>query len=114
MRLVAALGGALAQRAGARRRALQRCAQRALFGIVQGGMFEALRDESLAGLEDIGFDGYAIGGLSVGEPKEDMQRILAHTAPRLPAGKPRYLMGVGTPEDLVDGGAGTASTCSTA
>jgi queuine tRNA-ribosyltransferase len=75
----------------------------ALFGIVQGGMFESLRDESLAGLEAVGFDGYAIGGLSVGEPKEDMQRILAHTAPRLPAGKPRYLMGVGTPEDLIDG-----------
>jgi queuine tRNA-ribosyltransferase len=75
----------------------------ALFGIVQGGMFEALRDESLAGLVDIGFDGYAIGGLSVGEPKEDMMRLLAHTAPRLPAGAPRYLMGVGTPEDLVQG-----------
>jgi queuine tRNA-ribosyltransferase len=75
----------------------------ALFGIVQGGMFEALRDESLAGLVDIGFEGYAIGGLSVGEPKEDMLRILAHTAPRLPAGRPRYLMGVGTPEDLLDG-----------
>jgi len=75
----------------------------ALFGIVQGGMFEDLRNESLAGLEAIGFDGYAIGGLSVGEPKEDMQRILEHTAPRLPAGKPRYLMGVGTPEDLVFG-----------
>ena len=75
----------------------------ALFGIVQGGMFEALRDESLAGLEAIGFDGYAIGGLSVGEPKADMQRILAHTAPRLPAAKPRYLMGVGTPEDLIRG-----------
>ncbi len=73
----------------------------ALFGIVQGGMFESLRDESLAGLSMIGFDGYAIGGLSVGEPKEDMQRILAHTAPRLPADKPRYLMGVGTPEDLI-------------
>ncbi len=73
----------------------------ALFGIVQGGMHEDLRDESLAGLADIGFDGYAIGGLSVGEPKEDMARILAHTAPRLPAGAPRYLMGVGTPEDLV-------------
>ena len=73
----------------------------ALFGIVQGGMYEDLRDESLAGLEAIGFDGYAIGGLSVGEPKEDMQRILAHTAPRLPAAKPRYLMGVGTPEDLI-------------
>ncbi|MFO1299207.1 MAG: tRNA guanosine(34) transglycosylase Tgt [Burkholderiaceae bacterium] len=75
----------------------------ALFGIVQGGMYEALRDESLAGLADIGFDGYAIGGLSVGEPKEDMMRVLGHTAPRLPASKPRYLMGVGTPEDLVSG-----------
>jgi queuine tRNA-ribosyltransferase len=73
----------------------------ALFGIVQGGMYEDLRDESLAGLDDIGFDGMAIGGLSVGEPKEDMARILAHTAPRLPAHTPRYLMGVGTPEDLV-------------
>ena len=75
----------------------------ALFGIMQGGMFEALRDESLAGLEALGFDGYAIGGLSVGEPKADMQRLLAHTAPRLPAAKPRYLMGVGTPEDLIHG-----------
>ncbi len=75
----------------------------ALFGIVQGGMFEDLRDESLAGLNELGFQGMAIGGLSVGEPKEDMQRILAHTAPRLPAEKPHYLMGVGTPEDLVDG-----------
>ena len=73
----------------------------ALFGIVQGGMYEDLRDESLAGLDQIGFDGMAIGGLSVGEPKEDMARILAHTAPRLPTHKPRYLMGVGTPEDLV-------------
>lgn len=73
----------------------------ALFGIVQGGMHESLRDESLAGLADIGFDGYAIGGLSVGEPKEDFARILAHTAPRLPAQRPRYLMGVGTPEDIV-------------
>jgi queuine tRNA-ribosyltransferase len=74
----------------------------ALFGIVQGGMHEELRDESLAGLAEIGFHGYAIGGLSVGEPKEDMRRILAHTAPRLPADKPRYLMGVGTPEDIVE------------
>ncbi len=74
----------------------------ALFGIVQGGMHEALRDESLAGLKDIDFNGFAIGGLSVGEPKEDMMRILAHTAPQLPADKPRYLMGVGTPEDLMD------------
>jgi queuine tRNA-ribosyltransferase len=75
----------------------------ALFGIVQGGMFETLRDESLDGLQDIGFHGYAIGGLSVGEPKEDMLRILAHVAPRLPLNAPRYLMGVGTPEDLVQG-----------
>ncbi len=75
----------------------------ALFGIVQGGMYEDLRDESLAGLDAIGFDGMAIGGLSVGEPKEEMARILAHTAPRLPTHKPRYLMGVGTPEDLVHG-----------
>ncbi|MGH8618217.1 MAG: tRNA guanosine(34) transglycosylase Tgt [Burkholderiales bacterium] len=74
----------------------------ALFGIVQGGMHERLRDVSLAGLEKIGFDGYAIGGLSVGEPKADMLRILRHTAPQLPADRPRYLMGVGTPEDLVD------------
>jgi queuine tRNA-ribosyltransferase len=73
----------------------------ALFGIIQGGMYEDLRDESLAGLNDIGFDGMAIGGLSVGEPKEDMVRVLAHVAPRLPTHKPRYLMGVGTPEDLV-------------
>ncbi len=75
----------------------------ALFGIVQGGMYEDLRDESLAGLSQLGFDGLAIGGLSVGEPKEDMQRILAHVGPRLPADKPHYLMGVGTPEDLVEG-----------
>jgi queuine tRNA-ribosyltransferase len=75
----------------------------ALFGIVQGGMFEDLRDESLAGLLDVGFHGYAIGGLSVGEPKEDMMRVLDHLAPRLPAQAPRYLMGVGTPEDLVAG-----------
>jgi queuine tRNA-ribosyltransferase len=74
----------------------------ALFGIVQGGMHEHLRDDSLAELQRIGFDGYAIGGLSVGEPKEEMQRILAHTAPQLPADQPRYLMGVGTPEDLVE------------
>lgn len=75
----------------------------ALFGIVQGGMFTGLRDESLASLTDIGFEGYAIGGLSVGEPKEEMLRILDHVAPRLPQNKPRYLMGVGTPEDLVEG-----------
>ncbi|HLR13108.1 MAG TPA: tRNA guanosine(34) transglycosylase Tgt [Burkholderiaceae bacterium] len=75
----------------------------AQFGIVQGGMFESLRDESVAGLIDTGFEGYAIGGLSVGEPKEDMMRILTHTTPRLPREAPRYLMGVGTPEDLVAG-----------
>jgi queuine tRNA-ribosyltransferase len=75
----------------------------ALFGIVQGGMMEDLRDVSREGLVEIGFDGYAIGGLSVGEPKEDMLRILAHTAPKLPQDQPRYLMGVGTPEDLVEG-----------
>lgn len=75
----------------------------ALFGIVQGGMYENLRDKSLAGLEEIGFDGYAIGGLSVGEPKEDMVRILDHLADNMPAHKPRYLMGVGKPADLVEG-----------
>jgi queuine tRNA-ribosyltransferase len=75
----------------------------ALFGIVQGGMYERLRDESLAGLEDIDFPGLAIGGLSVGEPKEDMMRVLQHVGPRLPENKPHYLMGVGTPEDLVEG-----------
>ncbi len=74
----------------------------ALFGIVQGGMHEHLRDVSLRGLTGIGFDGYAIGGLSVGEPKEDMLRILSHIAPQMPWDKPRYLMGVGTPEDLVE------------
>jgi queuine tRNA-ribosyltransferase len=75
----------------------------ALFGIVQGGMYEDLRDESLAGLVEIGFDGYAIGGLSVGEPKEEMQRIQDYITPRLPADRPRYLMGVGTPADIVAG-----------
>src|SRR5690625_2174522 len=75
----------------------------ALFGIVQGGMFEDLRTESAQGLIDIGFEGYAIGGLSVGEPKEDMFRMLKHTTPLLPTNAPRYLMGVGTPEDLVEG-----------
>jgi queuine tRNA-ribosyltransferase len=75
----------------------------ALFGIVQGGMYENLRDESLEGLEKIDFPGLAIGGLSVGEPKEDMMRILQHVGPRLPQDKPHYLMGVGTPEDLVNG-----------
>ena len=75
----------------------------ALFGIVQGGMFEHLRDESLAGLEALDFPGIAVGGLSVGEPKEDMMRVLKHIGPKLPKRKPRYLMGVGTPEDLIAG-----------
>ena len=75
----------------------------ALFGIVQGGMYESLREASLASLVELDLPGYAIGGVSVGEPKEAMQRIVAHTPQRLPAGKPRYLMGVGTPEDLVAG-----------
>lgn len=74
----------------------------ALFGIVQGGMYEPLRDRSLQGLTDIGFDGYAIGGLSVGEPKEDMIRILDHLPSKMPEDKPRYLMGVGRPEDIVE------------
>ena len=75
----------------------------ALFGIVQGGMYESLRQESLDKLVDMNFPGYAIGGVSVGEPKDEMRRIVAHTPHRLPAHKPRYLMGVGTPEDLIDG-----------
>ncbi len=74
----------------------------ALFGIIQGGMYQQLRDESLTGLVEIGFDGYAIGGLSVGEPTETMLEILQPTAAKMPADKPRYLMGVGTPEDLVE------------
>ncbi|MEI6732819.1 MAG: tRNA guanosine(34) transglycosylase Tgt [Comamonadaceae bacterium] len=75
----------------------------ALFGIVQGGMFEHLREQSLSELVEMNFPGYAIGGVSVGEPKDEMLRIMAHTPHRLPAHKPRYLMGVGTPEDLVEG-----------
>lgn len=74
----------------------------ALFGIVQGGMYPDLRAESLAGLLEIDFDGYAIGGLSVGEPKDEMHKILKYLQPRLPVDRPRYLMGVGTPEDLVE------------
>lgn len=75
----------------------------ALFGIIQGGVYEDLRDVSVKGLVDIGFDGYAVGGLAVGEPKEDMHRILEHVCPQIPEDKPRYLMGVGKPEDLVEG-----------
>jgi len=73
----------------------------ALFGIVQGGVYEDLRDACLEGLTRIGFDGYAIGGLAVGEPREARERVLAHTAQRLPAERPRYLMGMGTPEDII-------------
>jgi queuine tRNA-ribosyltransferase len=78
----------------------------ALFGIVQGGMFEGLRAESATALAEMDLPGYAVGGVSVGEPKEEMQRMMAHTPRLLPAHKPRYLMGVGTPEDLVEGVAG--------
>jgi len=75
--------------------------ENALFGIVQGGMYEDLREESLEKLKAIGLEGYAVGGLSVGEPKEDRERVMRHIAPRLPLDKPRYLMGMGTPEDLI-------------
>ncbi len=75
----------------------------ALFGIVQGGMHEGLREESLAKLEELDFPGIAVGGVSVGEPKDDMLRVLRHIGPKLPAHKPHYLMGVGTPEDLIEG-----------
>ncbi|WP_425286756.1 tRNA guanosine(34) transglycosylase Tgt [Microbulbifer marinus] len=74
----------------------------ALFGIVQGGMYPELRDISMRGLTEIGFDGYAIGGLSVGEPKDEMIKVLDHLAHKMPADKPRYLMGVGKPEDIVE------------
>ncbi len=75
----------------------------ALFGIIQGSVYEDLRDQSLEGLLEIGFDGYAVGGLAVGEPKHEMHKVLEHTCPKIPADKPRYLMGVGKPEDLVEG-----------
>jgi queuine tRNA-ribosyltransferase len=74
----------------------------ALFGIIQGGMYEHLRDESLQELKNINFDGFAVGGLSVGEPKDDRERILEHIVPSMPDDKPRYLMGVGKPEDIVE------------
>jgi queuine tRNA-ribosyltransferase len=90
--------------AGRSRAEFQRLENRnALFGIVQGGMFESLRAESAARLAELDLPGYAIGGVSVGEPKDEMRRIVDHTPPHLPAHKPRYLMGVGTPEDLVEG-----------
>lgn len=74
----------------------------ALFGIIQGGMYEPLRKISLDGLLEIGFDGYAIGGLSVGEPKDEMKKVISSLAPQMPKNAPRYLMGVGTPEDIVE------------
>ena len=92
----------LSLRWAARSRAAHGDNPAALFGIVQGGMHEGLREASAAGLLELGFDGYAIGGLSVGEPKAEMARITAHTAALLPEGRPRYLMGVGTPQDLVE------------
>jgi len=82
--------------------ALQGKNPNALFGIVQGGMYKSLRQESATGLIDIGFDGYAIGGLSVGEPAEEREEILDYTTPLLPTDRPRYLMGVGKPEDIVE------------
>ncbi len=92
----------LSLRWAARSKAAHGGAAAALFGIVQGGMYEELRARSLAGLLEIGFDGYAIGGLSVGEPKVDMLRILDHLLPLMPDARPRYLMGVGKPEDIVE------------
>lgn len=92
----------LSLRWAARSKAAHGDSPSALFGIIQGGMFEHLRDVSLAGLSDIGFDGYAIGGLSVGESKEDMMRILSHITHKIPDAHPRYLMGVGKPEDIVE------------
>ncbi len=92
----------LSLRWAVRSRSAHADSEAALFGIVQGGMYEGLRLESLAGLREIGFQGYAIGGLSVGEPKDEMRGVLDALIPAMPAGAPRYLMGVGTPDDLVD------------
>ena len=94
---------ALSMRWAARSKAAHGDNPSALFGIVQGGVYPELRHQSVAELLEIGFDGYAIGGLSVGEPKEDLLAMTAHTAALLPASRPRYLMGVGTPADLVEG-----------
>ncbi|MGD1983163.1 MAG: tRNA guanosine(34) transglycosylase Tgt [Chromatiaceae bacterium] len=93
---------ALSLRWAARSKAAHGDNPNALFGIVQGGVYNALRERSLAGLREIGFDGYAVGGLSVGEPPEDRWRVLDFLAEHLPADRPRYLMGVGTPEDIVE------------
>ncbi len=92
----------LSLRWAARSRAAHGDNPAALFGIVQGGMYSHLRDISLAGLVDIGFDGYALGGLSVGEPTEEMLKTLEYIAPKMPNDRPRYLMGVGRPEDIVE------------
>ncbi len=92
----------LSLRWAARSRAAHDGNDAALFGIVQGGVYESLREASLNGLMEIGFDGYAVGGLSVGEPPEDRWRVLDFLATRMPAERPRYLMGVGTPEDIVN------------
>jgi len=92
----------LSLRWAARSRAAHGESDAALFGIIQGGMYPALRETSLRGLTEIGFDGYAIGGLSVGEPKDEMLKVLDAVAPQMPADRPRYLMGVGTPQDLVE------------
>ncbi len=93
----------MSMRWAARSKAAHSSNPNALFGIVQGGMHEGLRDESIEHLRAIGFDGFAIGGLSVGEPKEMMLRVMQHTTPLLPMHAPRYLMGVGSPEDIIDG-----------
>ena len=93
----------LSRRWAARSRTAHGDSPSALFGIVQGGMYDDLRRESLDGLVEIGFDGYAIGGLSVGEPKDEMMAVLDGLGPHMPADAPRYLMGVGTPADLVEG-----------
>ncbi len=92
----------LSLRWAARSRAAHAGNPNALFGIVQGGVYDALRLRSLEGLIELGFDGYAVGGLSVGEPAEDRWRILDLLSGRLPEDRPRYLMGVGTPEDIVE------------
>ena len=93
---------ALSQRWAARSKAAHGDNPNALFGIVQGGVYPALRERSLAGLREIGFDGYAVGGLSVGEPPDERWRVMDFLADRLPVERPRYLMGVGTPEDIVE------------
>lgn len=102
-RLAARESMALSLRWAARSKVAHADNPAALFGIVQGGMYHDLRQTSLAGLVELGFDGYAIGGLSVGEPKHLMIEVLEHLTPTMPTDKPRYLMGVGKPEDLIEG-----------